>query len=487
MECQYVHRSVIREKKRQNQECKNDPKMWPNVRFGDIYVYLVGEPGPFTTKTMENYRSSKPFCLVMEGHVRRVLIAPLGHRFCVLKAEVTPSQRTSNKPYDAWALVSEEGKVHAAHCTCMAGALGYFILVPKIASQCVLFFLFFKIILKVEPTRLLDLVLVKHKHGKASHPVKRKRSEPPTPRTKFPDALDALHAHVPNAAIFTAFSRYADDRDNTADPGCAEGPLESLYELYDREWEAHSREEKDGTVASLMEKTLTHANIVDIEQRTRPQRECLEWYRQRCGRITGSVFAKVAKCKSAASAARLATNIAQPPLVQYQARGRKPAPIKHGLENEPIARQAYTEYQTQQHENFQCSELGLCISKKWQFIAASPDGLVECSFCGRGVLEIKCPYKHRNAPVNDISDKTFCLDENLNLKDTHEYMYQVQAEMECADVDYCDFVCWTLQGFSVTRIKRDLDFLERHMQVLRTFVRDSLLPQLLSRKEQHLG
>ncbi|KAH9372577.1 hypothetical protein HPB48_016477 [Haemaphysalis longicornis] len=316
-------------------------------------------------------------------------------------------------------------------------ALGYFILVPKIASQCVLFFSFLNYI-EGGANKAAGPCAREAQHGKASHPVKRKRSEPPTPRTKFPDALDALHAHVPNAAIFTAFSRYADDRDNTADPGCAEGPLESLYELYDREWEAHSREEKDGTVASLMEKTLTHANIVDIEQRTRPQRECLEWYRQRCGRITGSVFAKVAKCKSAASAARLATNIAQPPLVQYQARGRKPAPIKHGLENEPIARQAYTEYQTQQHENFQCSELGLCISKKWQFIAASPDGLVECSCCGRGVLEIKCPYKHRNALVSDISDKTFCLDENLNLKDTHEYMYQVQAEMECADVDYCD-------------------------------------------------
>ncbi|XP_077553350.1 uncharacterized protein LOC144168189 [Haemaphysalis longicornis] len=35
--------------------------------------------------------------------------------------------------------------------------------------------------------------------------------------------------------------------------------------------------------------------------------------------------------------------------------------------------------------------------KKWQFFAASPDGLVECSCCGRGVLEIKCPCKHRNA------------------------------------------------------------------------------------------
>ncbi|KAL3223637.1 hypothetical protein MRX96_027271 [Rhipicephalus microplus] len=40
---------------------------------------------------------------------------------CFLKANVTPSQRTTAKPYDAWVFVQGDGSVSTAHCSCMAG------------------------------------------------------------------------------------------------------------------------------------------------------------------------------------------------------------------------------------------------------------------------------------------------------------------------------------------------------------------------------
>ncbi|KAH9379029.1 hypothetical protein HPB48_010117 [Haemaphysalis longicornis] len=61
----------------------------------------------------------------MEGHVWEVLISDMDSsmEYCFLKAQVTPSQRTTAKPYEAWALVNRDGSVHTTHCTCMAGCV----------------------------------------------------------------------------------------------------------------------------------------------------------------------------------------------------------------------------------------------------------------------------------------------------------------------------------------------------------------------------
>ncbi|KAH7939223.1 hypothetical protein HPB52_008938 [Rhipicephalus sanguineus] len=72
---------------------------------------------------MKCYRSLNAYGLAMEGHVRKVLISDMASSMecCFLKADVTPSQRTTAKPYEPWVLVKRDGTVSTAHCTCMAG------------------------------------------------------------------------------------------------------------------------------------------------------------------------------------------------------------------------------------------------------------------------------------------------------------------------------------------------------------------------------
>jgi len=48
------------------------------------------------------------------------------------------------------------------------------------------------------------------------------------------------------------------------------------------------------------------------------------------------------------------------------------------------------------HDNL---DSGLVVNPQWPFIGACPDGVIECDCCGRGVLEIKCPYCHRDSSV----------------------------------------------------------------------------------------
>ena len=66
------------------------------------------------------------------------------------------------------------------------------------------------------------------------------------------------------------------------------------------------------------------------------------------------------------------------------------------------------------------SDSGLIINPLWPYIGASPDGIVECNCCSKCVLEIKCPYSHRNETIKSAvaNDVNFCLkiDENGELQ-----------------------------------------------------------------------
>ena len=65
------------------------------------------------------------------------------------------------------------------------------------------------------------------------------------------------------------------------------------------------------------------------------------------------------------------------------------------------------------------------------FLAATPDGVVSCSCCGEGLLEIKCPFKYRNSQPASIEDESFYLHKvgsEVTLDKKHDYYYQVQGQ-----------------------------------------------------------
>ena len=70
-----------------------------------------------------------------------------------------------------------------------------------------------------------------------------------------------------------------------------------------------------------------------------------------------------------------------------------------GLKQEKIARELYLKISAPKHDDLAVTDSGLVINPQWPFIGASPDGVVECKCCGKGVLEIKCPYSHREDSV----------------------------------------------------------------------------------------
>ena len=53
---------------------------------------------------------------------------------------------------------------------------------------------------------------------------------------------------------------------------------------------------------------------------------------------------------------------------------------------------------------------GLHVDVQYPYMGASPDGIINCECCGKGVLEIKCPFCVKNETIDDATNnKTFCL------------------------------------------------------------------------------
>ena len=133
------------------------------------------------------------------------------------------------------------------------------------------------------------------------------------------------------------------------------------------------------------------------------------------------------------------------------------------------------------------SDAGLIIHPDFPHFGASPDGVVECDCCGRGVIEIKCPFSCRECSFVKASEDSpsFCLEEfedgQFRLKRKHAYFYQVQLQMKVCEVEYADFVIWRESELVVLRIAKDLAFLEEAMHKLTKFFKYGILAELLGR------
>ena len=97
-------------------------------------------------------------------------------------------------------------------------------------------------------------------------------------------------------------------------------------------------------------------------------------------------------------------------------------------------------------------------------MGASPDGIVNCICCGKGVLEIKCPYSCVDKSFMEASgEQKFFLeliDGTFHLKKDHACYFQIQMQIKLSDSLYGDFVVWRKQELLVERIFPDKQFIE---------------------------
>ena len=104
-------------------EWKEELTGWPDLSFGDIYLYLIETPSQYDKKALKAYKSLAAYNYFVSGHVKKVWYHDVSadSPFCFLKADVIPSQRISEKKCPWACLNKTDGSVKCAHCDCMAG------------------------------------------------------------------------------------------------------------------------------------------------------------------------------------------------------------------------------------------------------------------------------------------------------------------------------------------------------------------------------
>ncbi|KAK2530921.1 nucleolar and coiled-body phosphoprotein 1 [Columba livia] len=229
---------------------------------------------------------------------------------------------------------------------------------------------------------------------------------------------------------------------------------------------------------------LESQDIPWVEKETRGQRSNPKWYEWRENRITASVAPRIANSKFANGKTSKVPQSYLKAVVSSSPRVQTPA-MSWGLRNEKVAVQAYEQLKSREVGSpVRVEDCGLFIDREKNWIAASPDGIIKEVATGKtlGLLEVKCPYKHRNRTVREAcKDKDFCLEVNGDsyaLKRDHAYFTQVQCQLAAAGFQRADFVVHTTKETAVVPVEFDAEFWEQTVPKLEKFYTEAVIPHL---------
>ncbi|XP_060623368.2 uncharacterized protein [Anolis sagrei] len=233
---------------------------------------------------------------------------------------------------------------------------------------------------------------------------------------------------------------------------------------------------------------LPAEKVAEIERETRGQRTNPEWYQWRENRITASVAPKIANSKFANGRTSEVPQSYLKDVTRSGPRVQTPA-MSWGIRNEKKAVESYEALKS--HESRQAvkvDDCGLYIDKEKPWLAASPDGIAKEAKTGKeiGIVEVKCPYKHRDKTVTEAcKDKAFCLEkkgDSYVLKKTHPYYTQVQCQMGVTGLDKADLVVYTNKETAIAPVDFDPAFWENTVPKLEKFYTEAVIPHVQEQK-----
>ncbi len=284
-------------------------------------------------------------------------------------------------------------------------------------------------------------------------------------------------------AILSIVSPYSDNYIPKAVQPNFPKPLQQLYD------EKYLKLDYLQLLAVCEEKSiiLTKEMAVAVERDTRTQSSCNLWFTYRAGRVTASRMKAACHTDPTNPSQSLVKAISYPGLFKFNSKS-----TSWGCKHEKQARQAYHGKMLESHHKFSVADAGLTINPEWPFLGASPDGVVNCHCCSKGVVEIKCPYCHRNDDIiESTTDKKFCLKKGANdscfLDKSHSYYYQVQTQIFICEVEYCDFVVCTFPenqdepNIHIERLYADSEFWSVCIKKSSEFFNLCILPELVGR------
>ncbi|XP_060929826.1 uncharacterized protein LOC133003994 [Limanda limanda] len=243
---------------------------------------------------------------------------------------------------------------------------------------------------------------------------------------------------------------------------------------------------------------VDRAVVDEVEVLTRGQRTNPDWFSWRRNRITASVAHSVAHC-------RFVQGKSQAPPTCYltaitgEGRRVRTRAMSWGVDMEAEAVRRYQEVKSAAlGRPVTVQDCGLFVDAQRPWLAASPDGIVRDSLTGQWLLEVKCPYKHRQSRVEDAcrDDPGFCLEIQdgdgreavpcplYHLKTSHSYFTQIQCQLAVTGLRRADLVLFTTKETAIVPVTFDPDMWGETVSRLEMFYRDAVLPHLREKMQR---
>lgn len=145
-------------------------------------------------------------------------------------------------------------------------------------------------------------------------------------------------------------------------------------------------------------------------------------------------------------------------------------PILHGRAYEATAKQKFEEIMQKKIQ-----PCGLFIDVQYPFLAASPDGII---LEEDALVEVKCPFTGRQDKISPRKKFPFLekVGAEVRLKQTHQYYYQIIAQLHASRRTKCYFIVYTFNDLYIETVHFNTAVFNEILPRLQNFYYDHYCP-----------